>query len=46
MVAGWSAYTSTYFGLRRIPGNHFFLKESRRLLLQTLVDELDWAASR
>ena len=44
MVAAWSAYTSTYFALQRMPGNHFFLKDSRSLLLRTLAGELDRAA--
>jgi surfactin synthase thioesterase subunit len=43
-VAAWSGYTSTYFALRRMPGNHFFLKDARSLLLQTLAGELDLAA--
>jgi medium-chain acyl-[acyl-carrier-protein] hydrolase len=44
MMLPWSAYTSGYFSLRRIPGNHFFLKDARPLLLQLLASELDLAA--
>lgn len=39
-VAAWQQQTSSTFILRLFPGNHFFVKSDRTLLLQTIVSEL------
>ena len=44
LAAEWSAYTSGYFALRLIPGDHFFLSSRRSLLLGMIVRELELAA--
>jgi surfactin synthase thioesterase subunit len=39
-VAQWSQHTAAEFTMRALPGNHFFLRESRTLLLDTIVSAL------
>lgn len=39
-VAAWQQQTSNTFILRLFPGDHFFLKSDRTLLLQTIANEL------
>jgi surfactin synthase thioesterase subunit len=40
-VAQWSLHTSAYFALRTLPGNHFFVRDSRALLLGMILRELE-----
>ncbi len=43
LMAPWSGYTSDYFALRAIPGDHFFLRRNRPMLLASIVRELELA---
>lgn len=45
-VAEWSRYTSGYFAMRLMPGNHFFLHAFRPLLLGMIAHEFEFAAGR
>jgi medium-chain acyl-[acyl-carrier-protein] hydrolase len=40
-LEGWREHTTGPFVLRMLPGNHFFLKTSRLLLLEAISKELD-----
>ena len=40
-LEGWCEHTTGPFVLRMLPGNHFFLKTSRLLLLEAISKELD-----
>jgi len=40
-LEGWREHTTAPFVLRMLPGNHFFLKTSRLLLLEAISKELD-----
>jgi medium-chain acyl-[acyl-carrier-protein] hydrolase len=40
LMLPWRQQTSSDFGLRILPGNHFFLRSARNLLLQLLSREL------
>jgi medium-chain acyl-[acyl-carrier-protein] hydrolase len=40
-IEGWREHTTGPFVLRMLPGNHFFLKTSRLLLLEAISKELD-----
>lgn len=39
-LEGWREHTAASFSLRMLPGDHFFVNSSRRLLLQTLSQDL------
>ena len=45
-LQGWQAQTSAHFSLNMIPGDHFFINTSQRMLLLTLAKELDKIVSR
>ncbi len=42
-VAEWSQYTSDYFAMRLVPGNHFFLHQFQPLLLGLIAREFEFA---